>query len=170
MAKSNHNKIGTEEYRQMQSDKAMFAQMNRKGANAAERYSNVAAGWIKIDGKEIYVRSSWEANFAAYLTFLKSKGFIKKWEYEPDTFIFHEILRGTRSYCPDFKVFNNDDTFYYVEVKGYLDTKSKTKLSRMKKYYPGVKIDLVDAKRYREISSKSSIIPNWGLLKDKVGK
>ena len=161
---------GTEEYKQMQSDKAMKAQLNRKGSNAAERYSNVAAGWIEIGDRRLYVRSSWEANFCAYLEFLKNQKHIKDWLYEPKTFIFHEILRGIRSYCPDFQVFNNDGSDYYVEVKGYMDPKSKTKISRMAKYYPEVRLDVVDAKRYRAISAKSDFIPNWGLLKDKKGK
>jgi len=138
--------------------------------NAAEKYANVAAGWVEIGGKRIYARSSWEANFAAYLEFLKAQGHIKAWAHEPDKFYFEGIKSGTTNYLPDFKVFNNDDTFYYVEVKGYMDAKSKTKISRMAKYYPEIKLEVVDAKRYKSIAAKSSFIPNWGLLKGKKGK
>lgn len=138
--------------------------------NAAERYSNVVAGWIEIGGRRLYVRSSWEANICAYLEFLKTHKHIIEWLYEPQVFEFHAIRSGTRLYCPDFKVINNDGSDYFIEVKGYMDAKSKTKISRMAKYYPEVKLDIIDSKRYKAIASKSGMIPNWGLLKDKKGK
>jgi len=111
----------------------------------------------------LYLRSSWEANYARYLMFLMDRGKILRWEYEPDTFWFEEIKRGVRSYLPDFKVWEyQDQEPYYVEVKGYMDQKSSTKLKRMAKYYPAIRIELVDRAKYKEIKDKlSSVIPNW---------
>lgn len=63
-------------------------------------------------------------------------GIIKAWEHEPKTFWFNEIKRGTRSYLPDFKVTVPDGSHYWVEVKGYFDSKSLTKIKRFNKYYP----------------------------------
>ena len=74
-----------------------------------------------------FFRSSWEANFARWL---KHSGI--EYEYEPQVFTFPGVKHGTVSYCPDFKL--NDGT--WVEVKGFLDGKSKTQIRRFKKHYP----------------------------------
>jgi len=109
----------------------------------------------------IYVRSSWEANYARYLNFLQNNGAIHRWEYEVDTFWFDNIKRGCRSYTPDFKVWVTEETIEYHEVKGWMDQKSRTKLKRMTKYYPNVKIILIDKEVYREIKKWSRLISNW---------
>lgn len=103
-----------------------------------------------------------EANWVRYLNFLLKLGEIKKWEYEVDEFEFLGIKRGCRFYKPDFKVTNLDGSVVYQETKGYMDAKSKTKLKRMAKYYPNVKVEVVDAKRYRSIAKQvAGMIPNW---------
>lgn len=79
----------------------------------------------------IYVRSRWEANYARYLNWLKSLGEIRDWKYEPDTFEFADIKRGTRFYTPDFKITEKNGETVYHEVKGWLDQRSATKLKRM---------------------------------------
>jgi len=125
-------------------------------------YSRGAQG-RRADIDNIYFRSSWEANYARYLNFLKSKGNIYKWEFEPDTFWFEKIKRGVRSYLPDFKIWETEaSTPYYVEIKGWMDDKSKTKLKRMKKYYPHVRIYVVEKKQYTEIKNKlGRAIAGW---------
>ena len=72
------------------------------------------------------------------------------WEHEPSTFWFENIKRGVRSYLPDFRVWNVDGTHYWVEVKGYMDSKSKTKIKRFKKYYPNEPIYIVDKEWFRK--------------------
>ncbi len=112
--------------------------------------------------EKIYTfRSGWELNYAFYLDWLKKQGEIKDWEYEPlprYEFIVKEgkNLRAlSLGYLPDFKVVNNDESFYLVEIKGR--PQGMRKLQRMKKYHPKVKIELVTAKEYN-------------ILKKKVGK
>lgn len=100
----------------------------------------------------IYVRSRWEANYARYLNILKENGDIKDWKYEQDTFIFDEIKRGTRSYTPDFKIINNDSIIEYHEIKGYMDDKSRIKLKRMEKYYPNIKVIVIDGDAYYKLA------------------
>lgn len=117
----------------------------------AGSYPNVQRGDYDINGKEIYFRSKWEANYALYLDFLVRQNQIKSWEYEADTFMFEAIKLGTRSYRPDFKIINNDGTVEYHEVKGYMDSRSKTKLKRMAKYYPEIKLILIDRPVYSSI-------------------
>jgi len=120
-------------------------------------YANVQRGDYDINGTTMYFRSKWEANYALFLDFLIDHKEIVKWEFEPDTFVFEKIQFGTRSYTPDFKVFNNNGTISYHEVKGYMDSKSKTKLKRMKRYYPKIEVILIDSGEYN-------------LLKKQIGK
>lgn len=101
-----------------------------------------------------YFRSKWEANYALYLDWLIKQKQILNWEYEASTFFFDKIKLGTRSYRPDFQVFNNDGSIEYHEVKGYMDSKSKTKLKRMKKYFPNVKVVLIEQKFYLDLLKK----------------
>ena len=115
------------------------------------RYRN---GYYNINGKRVYFRSKWEANYALYLDFLIKQKQIKKWTYEKDVFIFEKIKFGTRSYRPDFKIYNNDESIEYHEVKGYMDAKSKTKIKRMAKYYPNIKLIIVDKPIYKDIKKK----------------
>ena len=111
-------------------------------------------GWRTIGGKKCYFRSRWEANYALYLEFLKTQKQIIEWEYEPKTFWFEGVKRGTVSYLPDFRITNNNESQEYHEVKGWMDPRSKTKLKRMAKYYPEEKLILIQEKQYNEIKRK----------------
>lgn len=118
------------------------------------KYGNVQRGWFDINGTTMYFRSKWEANYALYLDWLIDHKQIYKWEFEPDTFMFENIKLGTRSYTPDFKVYTDEDSYEYHEVKGYMDSKSKTKLKRFKKYYPEHKLVLIDKTVYNELKKQ----------------
>jgi hypothetical protein len=119
-------------------------------------------GWREIGGIKKYYRSRWEANYARYLEFLKSNGDIIGWEHEPDVFWFEAIKRGVRSYLPDFKVTEKSGDIVYHEVKGWMDARSLTKIKRMAKYHPDVKLIVVESKQYKSIQrSVSSIIKDW---------
>lgn len=107
-------------------------------------------GWREIDGRKIYFRSNWEFKFAKWLQRLKEFNAIQDWEHEPQTFWFDAIKRGTRSYLPDFKVTSSDGTHYWVEVKGYMDAKSKTKIKRFNKYYPNESLVIADSKWFKQ--------------------
>ena len=72
------------------------------------------------------LRSNWEANFARIL-----KLYDIDFEFEPTVFAF-PIKRGTKAYTPDFYIKNKS---IWIEVKGFLDDKSKIKLKRFKRYY-----------------------------------
>lgn len=113
-------------------------------------------GWYEVGERRIYLRSRWEFHYALYLDWLKNNGEIQEWEYEPDIFWFESIKRGVRSYTPDFKVTENSGDIVYHEVKGWMDARSKTKLKRMAKYYPNVKLLLIDSKAYKQLVSKYS--------------
>lgn len=128
----------------------------------ARPHATWKAAWHEIGGQRKYFRSNWEANYARYLQWLKECGHIADWKHEPKTFWFEGIKRGTVSYLPDFWVLENDGTDSFHEVKGWMDDRSKTKIARMAKYYPGVKLVVIDAKAYKEIRRKvSSLVPGW---------
>jgi hypothetical protein len=133
----------------------------RRLTSGGNVYSRARRG-RRDDLRGIFFRSSWEANYARFLEWQKQRGLIADWEYEPETFWFEKIRRGVRSYTPDFRVTENTGSRYYVEVKGWMDAKSKTKLKRMAKYHPAVDLRVIDAKAYREIDRKlGGAIPNW---------
>lgn len=123
-------------------------------------YSN-SKGGKREDLNNMYFRSSWEANYARVLNYIKDRGEIQSWEYEPETFVFHNIKRGTTSYLPDFKITYPDGRIEYVEIKGFMDTRSKTKLNRMAKYYPNATIVLIQNKEYQRLCQEYSNKVNW---------
>lgn len=120
------------------------------------------AGWREIGGYRKYYRSKWEANYAHYLQWLKERGEIQEWKHEPKTFWFEGIKRGTNSYLPDFWVQERSGAEAYHEVKGWMDDRSKTKIRRMAKYHPSVRLIVIDAKAYAAIKkSVQPLIPGW---------
>ena len=156
------SKFNSSSFRQATSDRMSHAHRQKTFYNdVSNPYSRSKAGWWDNGDKRYYMRSSWEHNYAWYLEWLKARGEIKDWEYEPDTFWFENIRRGVRSYLPDFKVVQPNGSVEYHEVKGWLDPKSKTKLARMAKYYPQVKMVLIDNDVYKSIKKWGRLIPGW---------
>lgn len=126
-----------------------------------ERAYSMAHGGGRADLGGAYFRSRWEANYARYLQWLQSRGKIKGWTYEADTFVFHGVVRNPLSYTPDFRVVALDGSVAYDEVKGWMDPKSRNKLRRMKKFYPKIRINVVGPKEYRAIQRAVSWLPGW---------
>ena len=121
-----------------------------------------SAGWRDIGGERVYFRSRWEANYARYLQFLLEQKAISAWQHEPETFWFLSIKRGVRSYLPDFKIIENDGSHHWVEVKGYMDPKSQTKLKRFAKYYPQEKLTVVSKDWFSRNAPKlRGFISDW---------
>ncbi len=90
-----------------------------------------------------FFRSGWEANYARYLNLQIGQNAIVSWEFEPERFKF-PVHDGPLSYTPDFIVWERDASdHYYVEIKGWMDPKSRTKLQRMKEFYPDVAVRLI---------------------------
>lgn len=156
----------TKEQTRNRVNKMLKTKMIKYGTTAGPR-TNVTwkQGWRDIGGINKYYRSRWEANYARYLEFLKTHKEIVSWEHEPDVFWFEEIKRGVRSYLPDFKVIDNKGNVVYHEVKGWMDDRSKTKIKRMKKYHPTVKLLIIDAKWFKANGKKlSGIIKDWEFM------
>ena len=113
-----------------------------------------------------YFRSRWEANYARYLNWLigstVDSGIIS-WKYEAQTFEFTKIKKGTRFYTPDFRVELASGAVEYHEVKGWRHPKGETALKRMAKYYPHIKIIILDEEWFKAVSRQGlpSLIEGW---------
>ncbi len=138
-----------------------FATRKAKRWNKGKWGLTSARSGKRADLEDRFFRSSWEANYARYLNFLVSAKSIWKWEYEIQTFEFKGIKRGTRFYTPDFKVYEKDGSYAWHEVKGWMNPKSKTQLSRMSRYHPDEKVIVIDSKAYRAIAKQFKTLPNW---------
>lgn len=119
-------------------------------------------GWRVVGDSNVYFRSRWEANYGRYLEWLRIKGEIYHWEHEPETFWFDGVKRGAVSYLPDFRVTLNSGGIEYHEVKGWMDTRSATKIRRMAKYHPQILLKVIESKQYATLKKQmSKIIKDW---------
>jgi len=142
--------------------KKMSVAATRQLTSAANIWSRCHRG-RRADIGPMFFRSAWEANYARYLNLLLRQGRIVGWAYEPETFWFEAVRRGSRSYTPDFRVDRGGGAQpYYVEVKGWMDARSKTKIKRMAKYHPTVELRVVTERSYQDIANKlGPAIPGW---------
>lgn len=103
----------------------------------------------------------WEANYARYLNWLIERGEIFSWSYESKEWQF-PVKRGTRFYKCDFEIVDTEGSDpWYVEIKGFLNEKDVTALTRMAKYFPEVVIVLLDKSKYQEIVAEAGHLPFW---------
>jgi len=125
---------------------------------------NANRGWHEVGEKRCYFKSKWEHRYALYLDWLVEMGSIADWAYEPKTFWFEGVKCGCVSYKPDFYVIEwNREKNYWVEVKGYMDPKSATKIKRFRKYFPDERLLVVDKKWFSKNTPKlKGIIKDWG--------
>lgn len=159
--------IGTPEQVKARTEKTMATKIARYGSGrphwltSENPYSRTKSGKREDLGGQFF-RSAWEANYARYLNWLISVGEVSSWEFESRTFVFHGETRGVISYTPDFLVIFPDGHTEWHEVKGWMDSNSKARLKKMKKYYPEETLVLIDAKVYRGIErSVSRMIAGW---------
>jgi len=95
-----------------------------------------------LGGQTCAFKSLLEFKWACWLEFLKLRGHIRGWKYEPFRFPFLNEKTAPVGYTPDFLVIEKDGSETYHETKGYHDGETNTKLRRMNKHFPSVKIEL----------------------------
>lgn len=117
-------------------------------------------GGRRADLNDQYFRSSWEANYARFLNMCKIP-----WEYETKTYLFEKktfifkgkihrlkgVAYGSRRYICDFYLPRSREL---VEIKGYMDSQSKTKLARMARYFPEIKLTVVGKEFFLGVCKK----------------
>jgi len=74
--------------------------------------------WIKY--KNIKVQGTYEFRMCHVLDNLKETNKIKDWSYTNDRIQYKNINNEISTYILDFKVTRNDDTYFYIETKGYV--------------------------------------------------
>jgi len=113
---------------------------------------------------QLYVRSSWEANYARYLNTLVASGVVTRWEYESRVFVFPSpVTGGVSSYRPDFLVFFSDGRVEWHEVKGWMTSNGKIALELMATHYPSETVKVIGGDWFREAQrgTISKSVPNW---------
>lgn len=113
---------------------------------------------------QLFVRSSWEANYARYLNTLVASGVVIRWEYEPRVFTFPSAGTGeVSSYRPDFLVYFADGRTEWHEVKGWLTATGKAALDLMAIHYPHEAVKVIDGDWFHEArrGDFSKSVPNW---------
>ncbi len=63
-----------------------------------------------------------------------------RWEYEPDKF---EWQPPVSTYSPDFKVYNEDGSFYYIETKGNFKPTDRVKMYCVKQQHPELDVRFI---------------------------
>lgn len=114
----------TDEQRKKRSERSR--EQIKKMMKGTNMYSRTNSSIRKDLG--LYLRSNWEANYIRILNLEKIK-----WNYEPKTFECKDEKKGIVSYIPDIYL---PDTDEWLEVKGWLDSRSKMKLKLFKKHFP----------------------------------
>lgn len=120
------------------------------------------AGWRTIGGKKCYFRSLYEIRYGRYLEFLKEKRQISDWFHEPKTFWFETIKRGHNNYKPDFLVIHLNGSEEWIECKGYMDAGSRVKIQRFNKFFPHLKLRIVEKDWYKANNKTlKALILDW---------
>lgn len=101
-----------------------------------------------IDGKKIYggrtkwleykdfkVQGTYELRTCFILDKMRSNNEILKWEYTNDRIPYIGLDGEKHQYLLDFKIYNNDSTFYYLEVKGFKTDLDELKWSETLKHH-----------------------------------
>lgn len=155
----------TEDERRAITAKQKQTMLRRYGTGAVnrpERSYTRGVGGIRAD-LGIYVRSTWEANWARYLNLGIANGIVEWWKYEPQTFTFPEGADDeVRSYTPDFLVRMADGLEVYHEVKGWLIAHGRRAIELMRATYPEVALRVFTRRDYQEMTRRwRDAIPEW---------
>ena len=89
--------------------------------------------WYKY--KEIKVQGTYELRTCYILDKMKELKQIKDWEYTTDRILYIDANKKQRNYLLDFKIFDNDNTFYYLEIKGFKKKNDELKWEAVKQKY-----------------------------------
>ena len=99
-----------------------------------------------IDG--ITFDSKDESLYYQALKNMKANGLIKDFELQPKFILQESFVKDGKKYraihyIADFKVINNDGSFYIVDIKGILTTEFKIKMKLFNYKYPDIELKLI---------------------------
>ena len=87
-------------------------------ANGIQKVGGGKTKWYTY--KNIRVQGTYELRCCIILDKMKSMNCIYNWEYTKDRIPYIGIDGKSHSYLLDFKVYNSQTEFYYIEVKGFV--------------------------------------------------
>ena len=89
-----------------------------------------------------------------------------EWKYEPDKFNWIPPVK-TRKYTPDFKIKRRDKYEFYIEFKGYLRPKDRTKIKNCLEQNPSLDLRIVFMDANKPIYKGSPT--SYGMWAEKLG-
>lgn len=102
----------TEEFREKQSQLVKELYKNGRQKFGGDKH----VPWY--DYKDIKVQGTYELRMCKILDNWLERGIIKHWEYTNDRIQYMGLDNKQHTYLIDFKIFKNNQTFAYIEVKG----------------------------------------------------
>lgn len=120
-AKKASEKISKERWSKI-NKKSYFDGKNKVGGGKTQ--------WIEY--RDIKVQGTFELRTCKILDKWKKEGKIQDWQYTNDRFEYIGNDSKKHTYLLDFKVFDLDGSFYYIEVKGYERENDKLKWKSVK--------------------------------------
>ena len=141
------NNLSVRAFEQHEDEESKFHQLKPNSGNGK-------TGNRMIGDKEIWFRSTWEANYARILN---HKGiefiFEPKWFKIPASDQYKET-----HYVPDFYLVKEDR---YVEIKGFIQDDDIYKMNKFVELY-NVKLELIDSLKYKELKKEfKDVIKEW---------
>lgn len=136
--------------------------VHKRVCDAKSAYSRSKKGFR--EDINLWVRSSWEANYVRYLNSLIASGDVFHWEYEVKKFRFPDDGSRPTLYTPDFKVWFHDGRHEWHEVKGWFMPRAKDAVARFVECYPDEKLVIVGQKWFQMVEKRGGLaqtIPNW---------
>ena len=143
MCEKHHTKKAKEKLRKAHKGTHHTVKTKRKISKASKGSQNAMFGKPcpnakKTKYKDIWMRSSWEAKFAQFLTLSGIE-----WLYEPKRFDLGEL-----TYLPDFYIPEWD---LYIEIKGWFYKQDKRKIKLFKKKFPKMRIKVLLYNELKEL-------------------
>ena len=117
--------------------------MTNKSTTVKNKYNNK-----KTVVDDIVFDSKNESLYYQALKDMKNNGSIKDFELQPSFLLQESFVKNGKKYRPinyiaDFRVINNDDSFYIVDIKGMLTTEFKIKMKLFNYKYPDIELKLI---------------------------
>jgi hypothetical protein len=120
-------------------DPEYWSKIQKKAYSNGHNY--VAGGTCRwYDYKDIRVQGTYELRTCSILDRWKESGKIKDWKYTNDRFDYVGVDGKNHTYLLDFKIFENDNSFYYLETKGWEKDNDKLKWESVKE--KGFKLEI----------------------------
>jgi hypothetical protein len=104
--------------------------------------------WTDRKGRNFIFKSTWEKAYAKHLDFLGLE-----WEYETTSY----PLEICRRYTPDFCIYEGDKVVRVVEVHGWMDARTKNRITEFIESYPGVSFELLGPKELADLG----LVERW---------